>query len=91
MEKCTWIDDTCIKKCYFPFSLSYTNLITHTVPYSGELPRDEGGGTPRQCHNLQGDVYSVGVSDDEKNGGRQRGNREVTQQQNTNTTNVLTL
>lgn len=29
--------------------------------------------SPHRCHNLEGDVYSVGVSDDEKNGGRQGG------------------
>lgn len=58
------------------------------------------GGSPHWCRNLEGDVYSVGVSNDEKNGGRQGGKahflpraKNATERshssKHTHTTNVL--
>lgn len=49
-----------------------TQDITHACTPS-LTPPPVVRGSPRQCRNLEGDVYSVGVSDDEKDGGRQRG------------------
>lgn len=67
---CVWVCmDT--RYWYTPLSLSHTCTVTHQHTYSPPVVVRFcvlRGASQYQCHNLEGDVYNVGVSDD-KDGG----------------------